>query len=157
MTAGSRVFIDKQSPTVYKAMAAAAAELRSQAADMGLDRIISELVNLRVSQINGCAFCLDVHSAAAFKAGETPQRVAVLPSWRETTLYTVKERAALHIAEAVTLVSDEHLSDEDYELVRQSLSDDEISLLILTAITINSFNRISIFSGHPVVPRPHST
>lgn len=69
----------------------------------------------------------------------------------------MKERAALHIAEAVTLVSSERSSDEDYELVRQCLSDDEISLLILTAITINSFNRISIFSGHPVVPRPHSS
>lgn len=137
-------------------MAAAAAELRSQAADVGLDRIISELVNLRVSQINGCAFCLDVHSAAAIKAGETTQRIAVLPSWRDTNLYTETERAALHIAEAVTLLSSERLSDEDYELVRQCLSDDEISLLILTAITINSFNRISIFSGHPVVPRPHS-
>lgn len=146
----ARVSIDKQSASVYRSYLAAAAEVRARAADAGLSRTTLELVNLRVSQINRCAFCLNMHSHALLEAGETPQRLALLPAWRETTLFIDVERAALEIAEAVTLVADGHLSDDDYGRVREQLTDDQISLLIWSAITINMFNRVSIMSRYPV-------
>ncbi|MGP3967293.1 carboxymuconolactone decarboxylase family protein [Streptomyces sp. 6N223] len=150
-----RVYLDKQSPSVFAAMSATAAEIRARADDAGLSRVTLELVNVRVSQINACAYCLDLHSRRALAAGETPQRLAVLPAWRETELFTDVERAALEIAEAVTLVAGpgRHLPDADYDRLRQSLTDDQLSLLIWAAIAINAFNRVSILSRHPVPPR----
>lgn len=153
MTGPSRVSIDKQSPTVYRAIGGVAVEIGNRAAQIGLDRSILELVNIRVSQLNRCAFCLDLHSHRALAAGETPQRIAVLPAWREVDLYSDRERAALEIAEAVTQVNGEHLDDEQYALLRRFLSDDEISLLVWGAVTINAFNRVSILSGHRVRER----
>lgn len=145
-----RIYIDKQTPSVYQAMVKASTELRTQGKAAGLTRKTLELVNIRVSQINRCLFCLDLHSHAALEAGETTQRIAVLPAWRETDLFDEAERAALEIAEAVTLVADGHLSDEQYASVRKHLTDDQVSVLIYSAITINAFNRISIMSRHPV-------
>lgn len=149
----ARIYLDKQSPSVFQALTSTAGELRSRAAEAGLDRSVLELVNVRVSQLNGCVYCLDLHTHAALAAGETPQRLAVLPAWRETGLFTDLERAALEIAEAVTLVADAHLGDADYVRVREHLSDDQISLLTWAAITINAFNRVSILSRHPIAPR----
>lgn len=149
-----RVYLDKQTPSVYKALLATATEIRARAADVGLPRSTLELVNIRVSQINRCLFCLDMHSRQALEAGETGQRLAVLPAWREASLFTEQERAALDLAEAVTTVAGEHLGDEEYVRARQALSDDETSLVIWAAVTINAFNRVSILSAHPVRPRP---
>ncbi|MDA3631272.1 carboxymuconolactone decarboxylase family protein [Saccharopolyspora oryzae] len=153
MSADRRIYVDKQSPSVYKAMLAAAAELHQRTADVGLERSTLELVNVRVSQINRCAFCLDRHSRLAERAGVTPQRLAVLAAWREVDLFTDEERAALEIAEAVTLVADRHVSDEEYARFREHLSDDAVSLLIWAATTINAFNRVSIMSRHRVAER----
>lgn len=146
----ARVFIDKQSASVYRAYSSAAAEVRARAEEAGLSRTTLELVNLRVSQINRCAFCLNLHSRTMLESGESPQRLALLPAWRETELFTDVERAALEIAEAVTLVAGGHLSGDDYDRVRVHLTDDQISLLIWSAITINTFNRVSIMSRYPV-------
>lgn len=148
-----RLYIDKQSPSIFKALGATAAELRARAAEVGLPRTTLELVNLRVSQLNGCAYCLDRHSQLALKVGLTPQRIAVLPAWRDTELFSDTEQAALEIAEAVTLVADHHLPDADYARLRERLSDDQLSLLIWAAITINAFNRVSIMSRHDIVVR----
>ncbi|WP_436497296.1 carboxymuconolactone decarboxylase family protein [Actinokineospora sp. HUAS TT18] len=148
-----RIYLDKQSPSVYKALTALSAELKARAADAGVPRTTLELVNIRVSQLNHCVFCLDLHSRLALEAGETPQRLALLPAWRETTLYTAKERAALALAEAVTEVQGDHISDEDYAAARAELNDDELSLIVWAAITINTFNRVSILSGHPIQRR----
>jgi AhpD family alkylhydroperoxidase len=148
-----RIYLDKQSPSVFEKMSATAAEIRARAADAGLTRITLELVNIRVSQLNACVYCLDLHTRRALEAGETAQRLAVLPGWRETDLFTDVERAALEIAEAVTLVADHHLPDADYTRLRGDLTDDQLSLLIWAAITINAFNRVSTLSGHPVTPR----
>ena len=153
MTGPFRVPVDKQSPTVYRALGAVAVEIGNRAAEIGLDRSILELVNIRVSQINRCAFCLDLHTHRALVAGETPQRIAVLPAWREVDLYSVRERAALEIAEGVTQVNSEHLDDEQYAPLRRLLSEDEISLLVWGAVTINAFNRVSILSGHRIKER----
>lgn len=147
---GRRIYLDKQSPAAYQALVRAADAARATAAEAGLDRVLVELVNLRVSQINGCAYCLDVHTKAALRAGETTRRLGVLPAWRETELFTPRERAALALAEATTHPADGLAQDRAYATARAALTDDEISAVIWVAITINSFNRVSILSRHPV-------
>ncbi|WP_369185616.1 carboxymuconolactone decarboxylase family protein [Streptomyces sp. Y1] len=145
-----RVFIDKQTPQAYRAQAAAAEAAGAAAAEAGLDRGLVELVNLRVSQINGCAYCLDVHTRAALRAGETAQRLGVLPAWRDTQVFTERERAVLGLAEATTTPSDAALQEAAYGAARAVLTDQEISAAVWVAIAINAFNRVSIMSKHPV-------
>lgn len=147
---GRRVYLDKQSPTAYQALVRTADAVRATASDAGLDRILVELVNLRVSQINGCASCLDIHTRAALRAGETTRRLGVLPAWRDTELFTARERAALALAEATTDPADGRAQERAYEAARAVLDDDEISAVLWVAITINAFNRVSILSRHPV-------
>lgn len=152
-TAGStprRIFIDKQSPKAYHALVQTSEAVRAVAADAGLDRTLVELVNLRVSQINGCAYCLHVHTRAALRAGETTQRLGVLPAWRDTELFSPAERAALGLAEATTEPADAAAQESAYTAARAALTEDQISAVIWVAITINAFNRVSILSKHPV-------
>ncbi|MFF2546544.1 carboxymuconolactone decarboxylase family protein [Kitasatospora sp. NPDC058063] len=149
-----RVFIDKQSPQAYKALLAAAEAAREVAAEAGLGRRLIELVNLRVSQINGCAYCLHVHTRAAIREGETAQRLGVLAAWRDTEVFTDRERAALGLAEATTSPADAALQEAAYGVAREVLSDEEISAVVWVSIAINSFNRVSILSKHPVRPAP---
>ncbi|MGW5126001.1 carboxymuconolactone decarboxylase family protein [Streptomyces sp. NPDC004069] len=148
-----RIFIDKQHPTAYRALVQTAEAVREVAAGAGLDRTLVELVNLRVSQINGCAYCLNVHTRAAVRAGETTQRLGVLAAWRDTELFTPDERAALALAEATTDPGDAALQETAYETAREVLTDDQISAVIWVAVTINAFNRVSIMSKHPVRPQ----
>jgi AhpD family alkylhydroperoxidase len=147
-----RIYIDKQSPKAYHALVQTSEAVRAVAADAGLDRALVELVNLRVSQINGCAYCLHVHTRAALRAGETPQRLGVLAAWRDTDLFTPAERAALALAEATTAAADGTAQDTAYAAAREVLTDDQISAVIWVAVTINAFNRVSIMSRHPVRP-----
>ena len=147
---GQRIFLDKQTPDAYKAFVRAAQTVRTAADDAGLDRILVELVNLRVSQLNGCAYCLDVHTRAALAAGETPRRLGVLAAWRDTLLFTPRERAALALAEATTHPSEADAQERAYAEAREVLDDTELSAVIWVAITINAFNRVSILSKHPV-------
>lgn len=153
-TTSRRIFIDKQTPRSYRAIRDAADTIREAAADAGLERALVELVNLRVSQINACAYCLHVHTRAALRAGEDPQRLGVLPAWRDTEVFTPRERAALALAEATTTPADTAVADEAYAGAREVLTDDEISAVIWVAITINAFNRVSIMSKHPVRALP---
>ncbi|MFE2407612.1 carboxymuconolactone decarboxylase family protein [Kitasatospora sp. NPDC057904] len=132
-----------------RATADAAGEAAARA---GLDRRLVELVNLRVSQINGCAYCLNVHTAAALQVGETTQRLGTLPAWRDTQLFSPQERAALALAEATTTPADAALQEEAYTAAREALTDEQISAVIWVAIAINAFNRVSILSKHPVRP-----
>ncbi|WP_409474041.1 carboxymuconolactone decarboxylase family protein [Streptomyces sp. HC307] len=145
-----RIFIDKQSPKAYDALVQTSEAVRAVAADAGLDRTLVELINLRVSQINGCAFCLHMHTRAALRAGDTPQRLGVLAAWRDTELFTPAERAALALAEAVTSPADATAQESAYASARETLAADQISAVIWVAITINAFNRVSIMSKHPV-------
>ena len=145
-----RVYLDKQSPKAFHALVQTADAVRATAAEAGLDRILVELVNLRVSQLNGCAYCLDVHTGAALRAGETTQRLGVLAAWRDTEVFTARERAALGLAEATTAPADATAQERAYDAARAVLSDDEISAAIWAAIAINAFNRVSILSKHPV-------
>ncbi|MFF1741762.1 carboxymuconolactone decarboxylase family protein [Streptomyces mirabilis] len=149
-TATQRIFIDKQSPKAYHALVQTSEAARATAADAGLDRTVVELINLRVSQINGCAYCLNVHTRAALRAGETAQRLGVLAAWRDTELFTPAERAALALAEATTEPTDAAAQEIAWAGARDVLTDDQISAVIWVAITINAFNRVSIMSKHPV-------
>ncbi|WP_217241864.1 carboxymuconolactone decarboxylase family protein [Streptomyces sp. AC555_RSS877] len=145
-----RIFIDKQSPKAFHALVQTSEAVRAVAAEAGLDRTVVELINLRVSQINGCAFCLDTHTKAAVRAGESAQRLGVLAAWRDAEVFSPTERAALALAEATNDPTDAVAQESAYEAARHVLTDDQISAAIWVAITISAFNRVSIMSKHPV-------
>ncbi|WP_333736200.1 carboxymuconolactone decarboxylase family protein [Streptomyces sp. IBSBF 2806] len=145
-----RIYLDKQSPKAYHALLQTSEAVRATAAEAGLERTAVELVNLRVSQLNGCAYCLDVHTKAALRAGEDTRRLGVLAAWRDTDLFTPLERAALALAEATTLPCDAAAQEAAYADARRTLTEDQISAVIWVAVTINAFNRVSILSKHPV-------
>lgn len=125
-------------------------ELEKYVHDSGLERPFYELVKTRASQINGCAYCLDMHTKDARKAGETEQRLYVLSVWRETPFYTERERAALEWTEALTLISENDVSDELYDNVRNHFSEEEMVVLTMAIIAINGWNRLAI--GFRTVP-----
>ncbi|HKW55847.1 MAG TPA: carboxymuconolactone decarboxylase family protein [Candidatus Acidoferrum sp.] len=110
----------------------------------GLEHRLLHLMKMRASQINGCAYCIDMHSKDARALGETEQRLYELDAWRETPFYNDRERAALAWTEAVTLVSETHVPDSVYEEVRKQFSEKEIVDLTLAVATINSWNRLAI-------------
>lgn len=118
----------------------------------GLEKSLIHLVKLRASQINGCAYCVDMHSAEARADGESEQRLYLLNVWHESPLYSDRERAALALTEAATLISETHVPDEAYETARAKFSEDEIVKLVLLIGTINAWNRIAISLRyvHPV-------
>ncbi|MBV9418809.1 MAG: carboxymuconolactone decarboxylase family protein, partial [Alphaproteobacteria bacterium] len=113
----------KASPQGLKAML----DLEAYVKNCGLEHALIELVKMRASQLNGCAFCLDMHSKDARAAGETEQRLHVLPAWRETDLYTPRERAALEWTEALTLIADSHAPDAAYDAARALFNDKELA------------------------------
>jgi AhpD family alkylhydroperoxidase len=110
----------------------------------GLEPSLLELVRLRASQINGCAYCIDMHSKDARTRGETEQRLYGLNAWRETPYYTDRERAALALTEAVTLIADSHVPDEVYEQAKQRFNEEELAKLMTAIIMINVWNRLAI-------------
>lgn len=112
-----------------------------------VDKNLLNLIYFRVSQINGCAFCLDMHSKDLRLAGETEQRLYVLDAWRETPLYTERERAALAWSEAVTKIPGGHVPDEIYKAAKTQFSEAELVDLTIAVITINAYNRINIAFG----------
>src|SRR5260221_14293015 len=116
----------------------------------GLDAKLLHMVKMRVSQINGCAYCLDMHSKDARAAGETEQRLYELNAWRETPFYSERERAALAWAEALTLVHQTHAPDDLYEEVRKRFTEEEVVSLTAAIVSINSWNRLAI--GFRAVP-----
>ncbi len=111
-----------------------------------LDFTLAHLLKVRASQINGCAFCIEMHMDAALEHGERPERLAALPAWPESPLYTDKERAALVWLDEITLIADHHASREAYDGLKRHFSDDEIAWLTLLAAMINCWNRIAISS-----------
>ena len=110
----------------------------------GLEPSLLELVKLRASQINGCAYCLDMHTKDARARGESEQRLYLLDAWRESPFYSARERAALAWTEAVTLVAESRVPDAVYEEVRHAFNDDELLALTMAVVTINAFNRLNI-------------
>jgi AhpD family alkylhydroperoxidase len=130
----------KAAPDAIKALRA----LESHVEASGLERSLIELVKTRASQINGCAFCLHMHTHDARARGETEERLYLLNAWQESPLYTQRERAALAWTEAVTLIAHSHVPDAIYEEARQSFSEAELVELTLLVATINAWNRIAI-------------
>jgi len=130
----------KAAPGVYDAMDA----LDRYLAGCGLEESLLHLVRLRASQINGCAYCLDMHWKDLRALGEGEQRLYSLDAWRECPYYTERERAALAWAEAVTLVAGDHVPDAVYDAVRPHFSNTDLSDLTLAVATINAWNRLSI-------------
>jgi AhpD family alkylhydroperoxidase len=121
----------------------------------GLDKNLLELINLRVSQINGCAYCIDMHWKDLRAAGESEQRLYGLDAWRESPYYTETERAALEWAEAVTLIADTHVPDEVFEEARRHFSEKELADLTLHVVAINGWNRLNIaFRNTPGTYQP---
>lgn len=144
------IYLDKQHPAVWRALNGMGLKVREAADEAGIDRKTIELLNVRTSQINGCAYCLDMHVRDAVEGGESHQRLAVLQAWRETVLFTDKERAALALAECITELPDHRAREVEEGYARQHLSADEFSVVSWLVITMNAFNRVSITSHHPV-------
>lgn len=136
----ARLDYDAAAPGIYKAMDA----LDRYLAGCGLDRALLYLVQLRASQLNGCAYCLDMHWKDLRALGENEQRLYSLDAWRESPYYTVRERAALAWTEAVTLIRDGHAPDAIYEECREHFSEQDLANLTLAIATINAWNRLSI-------------
>jgi AhpD family alkylhydroperoxidase len=121
----------------------------------GLEESLMELVEIRASQLNGCAVCLHMHTAAARKRGESEERLYLLDAWRESPLYSARERAALAWTEALTLVSETHAPDETYQALQAQFTPEEQVALTLLIVTINGWNRIQVGfrAVHPVKKR----
>lgn len=135
-----RMNIDEAEPRIYKAMAVA----DKQWAEFELDRRLQELIRIRVSQINGCGYCIDYHTKDAIALGETTQRLFALAAWWETPFFTEEEQAILQLATEVTRIADHGVSDKTYENALRLLGKQKLAQVIFVTTTINSWNRIAI-------------
>ena len=136
----TRIKIDQVEPAGYKAILGLEKFIESTP----LSKTHKDLIKIRASQINGCAFCIDMHTKEARKTGETEQRIYALNAWRDAPFYTEEERAILAITEEVTLISENHVTDATYEQAVQLLGETYLAQVILSIITINAWNRIGI-------------
>jgi len=139
------VNIYKAFPAGYKAMRA----LEDAAKHGPLDPVIRELVKLRASQVNGCAYCVDMHYKDARAAGESEERLYMLPAWRESTVYTDAERAALALTEEMTLIADGHVPADVEADARAQFDDETYAALVFVVVAINAWNRLAITSHAP--------
>ena len=135
-----RLDVAKHAPGAGKAMYG----LEKYVRECGLETPLLELVRMRASQMNGCAYCLDMHSKDARAAGETEQRLYALNAWRETPFFTDRERAALEWTESVTRVAETHVPDEVFERVRKHFTEPELINLTVAVATINAWNRLAM-------------
>ncbi|MFD7935972.1 carboxymuconolactone decarboxylase family protein [Streptomyces sp. NPDC059755] len=140
----SRVALKKITPDVSAAMGSLHGAAVSAAQEAKVEPEILELVRIRASQLNGCAFCLDMHTKDARAQGEAEQRIYALNAWRETPFFSARERAALALTEAVTLVHDGQVPDAVYAEAAEVFDETQVAALIWTATVINAYNRIAI-------------
>jgi len=138
----ARILIKKADPEAYKALGV----LSNYIANSSLSKTHQELIKIRASQINGCAYCIDMHTKDARKAGETEQRIYALNAWRETPFFTEEERAILALTEEVTLIQN-HVSDKTYEEAERILGEKYLAQVIMAIINISAWNRIGIATG----------
>jgi AhpD family alkylhydroperoxidase len=146
----NRVNINQTQPQAYKAMYA----LEGYLATTQLTKSQKDLIKIRASQINRCAYCIDMHTKDALKNGETTQRIFLLDAWKETNLFTDEEKAILAITEEVTLIANSGLSDETYRNATQFFDQTFIAQIIMAVVTINAWNRIAISTnmGFEIAP-----
>lgn len=135
----TRIALPATTPEAYGAMVAF-----GQAAEDGLDPGIAALVKIRASQMNGCAFCVDMHTKGARTAGESEERLYVLPAWRGAPFFTDRERAALALTEAVTFLADDRVPDDVYAEAARTFDETELSHLLWTIAAINAWNRVGV-------------
>jgi AhpD family alkylhydroperoxidase len=141
-----RIDYKQVAPAAFRAQLA----LESYVRGCGLDHSLLHLIKLRASYLNGCAYCVDMHTKDARAEGETEQRLYAVPVWRETPFFTPRERAALAWADAVTEVGRTHVPDDVFAEVREHFTDVEIVNLTMAVIAINGWNRLAISFGQPV-------
>ncbi|MCL9807649.1 carboxymuconolactone decarboxylase family protein [Flavobacterium amniphilum] len=142
-----RINIDETEPQAYKAMYA----LEGYLANSQLSKSHKELIKIRASQINGCAFCIDMHTKDAIKYGETPQRIFLLSAWREATIFSEEEKVILALTEEITLIHHRGLSEETYQKALQLFGKNYLAQMIMAVATINAWNRIAV-STHLEIP-----
>ena len=135
-----RIDINEIQPQAYKAMYA----LEGYLATTELSKTHKELIKIRASQINGCAFCIDMHTKDALKHGETTQRIFLLNAWREADLFTEEEKVILTMTEEITLIHNQGLSAETYKKATEFFNENTIAQIIMAIVTINAWNRIAI-------------
>ena len=138
----SRIVIPTAAPEAYQALM----NLEKYISTTSLTPTHKELIKIRASQINGCAFCINMHTAEARKNGETEQRIYLTSAWREADIYTEEEKAILALTEQVTMISN-HVTDEVYQNAARLFDDKYLAEIILMIITINSWNRLAITTG----------
>ncbi|QKJ19942.1 carboxymuconolactone decarboxylase family protein [Microbacterium hominis] len=153
MSDHARVHLSRSAPDAYKTLAAFSKTVGSIAAEAGIEPRLKELVQIHASQLNGCAYCVRVHVERATAAGITADVIAQLPVWRESGVFTDRERAALELAEAYVYIHEEGVSEEVYDLVGGILSEPEYVALSWILVSINAFNRVAIAGRYSVPPR----
>lgn len=147
-----RVILGKSAPKLYQTIVKLDQEVDEHITASGLAGGFAHLLRLRASQLNGCAYCVRLHTRDALSSGESTDRISVLPAWRETSYFTEKEQAALALVEAITLVAEGQVPDPVYEAAAKVLSEQEISAVEWLGVVINAWNRIAIPSRTPVRP-----
>ncbi|HRN72944.1 MAG TPA: carboxymuconolactone decarboxylase family protein [Ginsengibacter sp.] len=141
-----RINVYKTDPKAYEPLVA----LEKYVAGTGLDMKLYHLIKMRASQMNGCHYCINMHSRDAMKLGETAQRLFLLDAWRETELYNEKERAVLALTEAMTAIAGTHVPDDVYNEAATQLTEKELVAVIMGICAINSWNRIAIATHTPL-------
>jgi len=153
----SRVHLSRTEPTLYTALEAFSKEVGVVCAANGIDDRLKELVLLHCSQLNGCAYCTRLHTDRALAAGADADTLMQLAVWRESQVFSERERAGLELAEAFTFIHDEGISDEVYNRVGAVFTEKEYAALSWACVSINAFNRIVIAGRYPVPPRAAAT
>lgn len=151
-----RVHLSKAAPQNYQAIDEMAKTIGRTAAEAGVEPRLTELVQLHVSQLNGCAFCVRVHVDRGVAAGLDVDTIAQLATWRESGVFSERERAALELAEAFTFIHEDGIPDDVYDRVGSVLAEEEYVALSWVIVSINAFNRIAIAGRYRVPPRPAS-
>jgi AhpD family alkylhydroperoxidase len=139
-----RLDFERHAAAFYRAMSHLDNAATKELDKVEFDPQLRELVRIRASQINGCAYCIDMHTKDARAIGETEQRVYALPAWRETPFFTEKERAALAFTESVTLLASDHVPTEEYDAVAEHFTPEEVGALVSLIVAINAWNTIAV-------------
>jgi AhpD family alkylhydroperoxidase len=148
-----RVHLSKSAPSAYKALEGFAKTVGAVAADAGIEPRLKEIVQLHASQLNGCAYCVRVHADRALAAGVSADTLLQIPVWRESGVFSDRERAALELAEAFTFISEDGVPDDVYDAAGSAFTKDEYVALSWILVSINAFNRVAIAGRYPVPSR----
>ncbi|MDX7987587.1 carboxymuconolactone decarboxylase family protein [Xenorhabdus sp. 12] len=148
----TRVSLVKTFPALYKQLLSLNSEVDKSAASAGISEVLCDLLKLRISQINGCAYCVRLHTRDALKKGESIDKVSLIAAWQETKYFTEQERAALLLAEAITEIKNDRVPDEVYQKAAELWSDEQVAAIEWLAIMMNTLNRFGISSRYEVAP-----